>query len=153
MSPIAHPVLRLTLRQGSVFLMRHRDLTSPLRHFCVVMNAEPLRDVVIVLGVVTSSVELRRERIRLNGEAPETLVVIGPADYAELDHESAIDCNDTKRMDAAEFEREFNARSFQGMTDLPAPVVARVVAGILASRAVPAAIKALVRPGLSAQGS
>lgn len=146
MSPIGDKVLRLTLRQGSVYFMRHRALTSPLRHFCVVMNAAPLSDEVIVLGVVTSSVDLRRERIRLTGEAPETLVEIGPADYTELDHASAIDCNDAKRMSASDFEAEFRARSMSGMADLPAPVVERVVAGILASRAVPAAVKALVKP-------
>lgn len=126
--------------------MPHRGLTSPLPHFLVVVNRVPLRDRLIVLSVVTSNVALRRKIAAAGNELPETVVEIGPADYSPLSHLSCIDCNQLQTMSATDFERTVLSGSAVSELDLPAPVLARVVAGILASSRVSAEIKALVRP-------
>ncbi len=146
MVPVRSPLLRLTLRQGSVYKMPHRALTSPLPHFLVVVNRSPVSDEVLLLTVVTSNIDLRREFAVVNGDAPETIVVFGPDDYAELDHVSCIDCNDVKVMRAEEFEQAVRTNPSAPCLDLPSSVLDRVVAGILASGRVRKDHKALVRP-------
>lgn len=140
------PLLRLTLRRGSVYMMRHTSLTSPLPHYLVVVNLDPLADEVLVLAVVTSNISLRRARAAAAGQPPETVVEFGPADYSVLDHPSCIDCNDVKRLRTADLDRAVCARPSISRPDLPEPVLRRVVAGILASSRVAEDIKALVRP-------
>lgn len=146
MVPVRSARLRLTLRQGTVYLMSHRGLTSPLPHYLVVLNQNPLSGELLVLSVVTSNVAFRRERASVRGQPPETIVEFGPSDYPVLAHPSCIDCNDVKIMSASEFERCALSRSSNPKADLPSPILARVVAGILASSSVSEAVKALVRP-------
>ena len=127
-------------------MMRHSTLTSPLPHFHVMVNLNPLKDEVIALAVVTSNISGRRARAAAFGQPPETIVDFGPADYPVLDHPSCIDCNDVKRMRASDLDRAVNARPSISRPDLPASVLDRVVVGILASSRVAEDIKALVRP-------
>lgn len=137
--------LRLTLRQGTVYFMPHRGLTSPLPHYLAVVNRDPLSDELLVLSVVTSSVALRRKIAAQRNQPAETIVEFGPSDYAPLSHPSCIDCNTLQTMTAAEFEREVLSGEARAEPDLPPPVLARVLAGILASSRVRPELKALIR--------
>lgn len=148
MVPVRSTRLRLTLRQGTVYFMPHRGLSSPLPHFCVVVNFDPLSDEVLLLSVVTSNVSGRKELAVSRNQSMETIVEFGPDDYAPLDHASCIDCNDLKKMSASEFEDAVKSRAAVPEDDLPPPVLARVVAGILASTRIEQKIKALVSPQL-----
>ena len=133
MVPVRSPRLRLTLRQGTVYFMPHRGLSSPLPHFCVVVNFDPLSDEVLLLSVVTSNVAGRKALAISRNQPAETIVEFGPADYSPLDHASCIDCNDLKKMDASEFEEAVRSRAAVPEDDLPPPVLARVVSGIVES--------------------
>ena len=138
-------ILRLTLRQGTVYYMQQRSVTSAKPHYCIVMNASPLTDELIVLSIVTSNVEMRKDRARLTGERPETIVEMGPADYPELSLPSCVDCNDVKRGDASQFRSDVSRAAAVPCRDLPPGVLERIVAGILLSTQVDDRVKDLVR--------
>ncbi len=119
--------LALTLRQGTVYKMAHRHVTSELPHFMVVLNQNPQTDTVLVLGVFSSQVESTRMRCRLFPK--ETVVVVTPEEYNELTVESVIDCNSVKELPLSDLVQKFITRDLQNCTDLPAVVVGRIVVG------------------------
>ena len=139
------PFLRLTLRQGTVYYMPQRSLTSPEPHYCIVLNADPCADEIIVLSIVTSKVEKRKARARLLGESQKTVVAFGPSEYGELKVLSAVDCNDVKRCDAGQFRTDIRQRGVRPCRDIPRETLRKIVEGILASRQVDEMVKSLVR--------
>jgi hypothetical protein len=82
--------LRLGLRAGSVFYFQSRELFSPVPHFFIVVNREPIVTRLLLLTIVTSKLEKVRLR---NRERPETVVEISPLEYGEFEVPSAVDCN------------------------------------------------------------
>ena len=136
--------LALTLRRGTVYMMQHRDLKSADAHFLIVLNHDPCADQVIVLSVVTSKVEKRRERIRMQGYPMETLVEIAVSEYSELRIDSAVDCNSALTMNADEFEHD--SKMSKACVDMPPEICDKIVTGVLSSPEVSAAIKKLLRP-------
>lgn len=77
-----------TLRAGSVFYFREDTHDSPDSHYFVVLNRDPVNDTVLVLVNATSNVIAARRRA---GQYPDTLVELGPADYADFTKPSAFD--------------------------------------------------------------
>ena len=65
---VSQQIIKTTLKQGAVYLMRHRTLTSPKKHFVVVMNEHPCGEVIILFNVVTSKIDSRA----CFGARPET---------------------------------------------------------------------------------
>lgn len=136
-------LLRLTLRQGSVYLMQDRRLTSPVSHFFIVLNGTPLDDQVLLLAVATSqvaSLKLRRRNL-----PAETVVELGPVDYPTFNRPSAVDCNSIFEMPMAELRERIRTRQAESRPDFPAPVVRMLVSGALASPMVTPAHKQLIR--------
>lgn len=146
MVPVRTPRIRKRIRQGAVFMMQHRDVRSPLSHFLVVVNRDPLSDEVLLFSVITSNVDKRKQLAESRNQPPQTIVDFGPSDYSPLSHQSCIDCNDLKTLSAEEFEQILLMRSAAQRDDLPPAVLSRVIAGILASPLVKGRYKALVSP-------
>lgn len=80
--------LRVTLREGSVYYFADRSLTSGVPHYFIVVNSNPLKQEVLLLGVVTSKVAVVRQRRRF---CPETTVEISPSISDILSKLSIID--------------------------------------------------------------
>lgn len=148
MAPITDRLLHVTLRQGAVWKMPHRGLTSPLSHYMIVINHDPLSGEVILLSTVTSNIEGRKNYAVRTGNSPETIVEFGPSEYGELEYPSCVDCNSVQELDALEFERVVRSRCAQACDDLPSSILMRIVSGILASKTVSNDVKALVSPPL-----
>ena len=74
-------LLKLTLRQGTVYYMKHRDLTSPLDHFFIVINSSPCLEEIILLSVITSKSDKVKKVIKLRDFSNETFVEILPTNY------------------------------------------------------------------------
>ena len=56
--------LKLGLRTGSVFYFQAREMLSEKPYFFVVVNADPLRDELLLLTVFTSQIDKVRQRNR-----------------------------------------------------------------------------------------
>jgi hypothetical protein len=136
------PLLKLTLRQGSVYYLQHRDLTSPEPHYLVVVNSSPLKSPVLVFGVVTSKVELKRKRIEYAKLPPETLVLISPSEYSELRVESAIDCNNPRKMSIEELDTV--CAYSRKCIDIPAEICTKILEGIMKSPMVDVSTKEML---------
>ena len=135
-------LLQLTLRQGSVYYMQDRRLTSAEPHFFIVVNRLPLRDRVVLLAVSTSQVEnLKRMR---RSTPPECVVELAPADYPEFTTPSAVDCNFLFEMTLAELRERQRTKQARGLRDLPKPALQALIRGVLASPLVKQAHKDLV---------
>ena len=130
--------------RGAVYFIQNRELTSAKPHYLVVLNYDPQSDAYIVFGVVTSGIEQARKRILFNRQPKNTLVIVTPDDYAELDHDSVIDCNSPAKLSAWEFNTSFKQiNSFQ-KSDMPQHICDAVVQGVLASSMVSQNIKKLL---------
>jgi hypothetical protein len=136
--------LRLSLRRGTVYYFQHRGLTSEASHYFVVVNNDPRADKVLLLAVASSQVDKIRERRR--NLPPETLVEVQPEDYGSFTKPTMIDCNQVFELDRAEFVERFKAKELRSHPDLPAFIVERVRAGILASPRVDEEHKERIRP-------
>ena len=137
--------LRLTLREGSVYYFTDRSLTSPEPHFFIVVNADPLKQKVLLLSVVTSQVE----KVRLRRRAClETLVELSPHDLpGVLTKLSIVDCNDLKQVPLGEFNARFARKEIGCFTkDLPVAMRKALRRAIHASAMLADEVKALVGP-------
>ena len=137
-------ILALTLRQGSVYYMQDRRLTSAEPHFFIVLNHAPLDDRVILLAVSTSQVESLK--LRRRDMPPESVVELSPADYPEFTKPSAVDCGSLFEMTVAELRERLRMKRAHPRQDLPAVAVEALIRGVLASPLVAPAHKRLVRP-------
>lgn len=135
----------LTLRQGSVFFMQHRGLTSPLPHFMIVINPDPRCSDSIVLGVVTSKVEKCKARAKMLKAKAETLVEIGPEDYSELSKHSIVDCNDPKLIRKQELKEKKERREIMDKAPVSDEIAMKLLQGVLQSHLVKEEIKDLLR--------
>jgi hypothetical protein len=73
--------LRISLREGSVYYFTDRSLTSPEPHYFIVVNADPVKQEVLLLGVCSSKVAEVKARRR---DFPETIVEIVPRAFDVL---------------------------------------------------------------------
>jgi hypothetical protein len=134
--------LRISLREGSVYYFTDRSLTSPEPHYFIVVNADPLKQEVLLLGVCSSKVAEVKARRR---DFPETIVEIAPQAFDVLKKLSIVDCNDLKQVRLAEFNARFVQKEIDYFDkDLPPILRNALRKAIHASRIVPDEIKALV---------
>jgi hypothetical protein len=136
--------LRLGLRAGSVFYFRARELSSEQSHFFVVVNSNPLKEELLLLTVFTSQIDKVRHR---NREWPATVVEFGPADYAPLDRATAVDGNVIVRRSLSEIADLVRRKEMVYHPDLPAALLERIRAAILASPVIEDEDKDLIRGG------
>ena len=132
------------LYQGVVFFIQHREVTSNKPHYLVVLNPDPGRDELVVFGVITSGIANAKKRVEINGENPETLVILTPLDYSELEHESVIDCNSPVKYSKWEFEQAFGQLNSKRKSNMPVSICEEVIKGISLSKQVPPRIKKIL---------
>ncbi len=134
--------LRLSLREGSIYYLTERTLSSPEPHFQIVVN-NPLKQQVLLLTIVTSKVEKVKYRRR---DSLETVVELGPGDLPKiLTRPSIIDCNRLIRISLEEFCERWARKEIAAFDkDLPERLRTAVRRAIHASNLVPETIKALV---------
>ncbi len=134
--------LRVSLCEGSVYYFTDRSLTSSEPHYFIVVNSDPLKQEVLLLGVCSSKIAEVKHRRR---DFPETLVEISPQVFNILKKLSIVDCNDLKQVQLVEFNTRFvrnEIRYFE--KDVPASLRNALCKAIHASPIVPDEVKALV---------
>ena len=131
--------LQLTLRSGTVYKTQHRDLSSNLPHYLVVVNLEPRSSKILILGVVSSKVD--KTKARRKNESKETIVEISPAEYAELSLPSIIDCNSPKTISLEELIEKYQSKELECCNDLDTKIIEKIIVGIKKSRLVTENIK------------
>jgi len=127
------PLLRLTLRQGTVYYMPDRGLSSPEPHYFIVVNRNPVGENLLLMAVTTSQVERAERRIERPQMPEETLVHVSPEEYTEFTKPSCVNCNQLFTRTVAEFQAQKRSGNVVDKLDLPAPVLERILKGILAS--------------------
>lgn len=138
------PVLRLTLRSGTVYYFQHRVLRSAEPHFFAVINANPLHDNILLLAVGSSQVAKICERRA--GLPDESLVVVEPTDYDGFSKTTVIDCNQVFEIGMAELVQKFQEGELRHHPDLPKTVMEQIWAGVRASPLVDNNHKKLLPP-------
>lgn len=109
--------LALSLREGTVYYFTHHTLYSPEPHYFIVVNHDPLRQKVLLLGVVTSKIEKAKLRRK---ECIETLVEMDETSFDVLTKPSVVDCNDLKEVPLTDFNARFVANEIKYFDkDLP----------------------------------
>lgn len=141
--PWTDAMLRLTLRGGSVYYLRHRSLFSAEPHYFMVLNVDPHENDVLVLAVASSKVAGVRSRSRKL--PPETLVDISPADYADFALPSIVDCNYCFRVTKQELLQKLQAGLASEKLQLSGTILAKLRQGVLASPLIEDEIKDLLR--------
>ena len=131
------------LKKGAVVYMRHRSVLSTKPHFCILLNCHDDPDSVILLSVITSQVEKRKQRNTAIGEDPRVIVDISPNDYPELTVDSAVDCSSIIKTSRATLE--IDAKTAKRKTDIPKSVLEKIIVGVLVCKTVPEAYKKLLR--------
>ena len=87
--PRQDPLLKLTLRCGSVYYFQDRHFTSHAPHYFIVVNAKPLKDSSLLMVVSSSDINKVKERWY---NLPNTLVLVTPQEYKEFSDISIIAC-------------------------------------------------------------
>jgi len=136
--------IKITLRQGTVYYLQHRDLSSPEPHYFIVLNTSPVEQRVILMSVFTSQIEKQERAIQRAGHPSETLVRISPSDYSELTKESCVNCNKVFSKPLAELV-QYWPNMTKKPTDLSGELLEQILNGIELSAQVSEEEKALIR--------
>ena len=103
---VSQQIIKTTLKQGAVYLMRHRTLTSPKKHFVVVMNEHPCGEVIILFNVVTSKIDTVKKLLQKSGAPHYTAVELSPKTESFLSVDSIVNCNDCKASSLDDFKTD-----------------------------------------------
>ena len=124
------------LNFGDVFYLEIPDVEGI--HYMVVVNTCPQENEVIVLGVITSKVEKRKEFIRLAGK--------NPLSFVEFDYKvhSAIDCNNLKTVAKKHLREKVKSGTARVADSLPESLMSKIFDGIIAGDA-PQRLKNLIQ--------
>ena len=125
--------IRLSLRQGTVYYMAERGLSSVEPHYFVVLNQNPLGSKILLLLVASSQVEKAQKRISRKNLPPESLVVIEEAEYDDFSKDSCIDCNKLFNKSLEELCEQWRKKEVHAHKDLPRDLVERLIEGVKAS--------------------
>jgi hypothetical protein len=136
--------IRLSLRQGTVYYMAERGLSSIEPHYFVVLNQNPLDSKLLLLLVATSQVEKAKGRISRKNLPSESLVVIDDAEYDDFSKESCIDCNKLFNKSLEELCEQWRKKEVSAHKDLPRELVEKLIAGVKASPLITEEDKALI---------
>lgn len=131
--------IRVSLRQGTVYYMAERHLTSAQPHYFVVVNANPLGDEVLLMTVASSQIEVVKRRCAR--EPGSTVVEINETDYADFTKDSVIDCNRVFTKSLADLCVQWQRKEIVPKQDIPKQILDRLKQGILDSRLVSEADK------------
>lgn len=139
--------LEAALRQGAVFYMRHRDVGKGKEpHNCIVMNAEPGSDEVLILAIISSKIDQIEQRVENMNQSSETVVRISPSDYSPLKVDSVVDCNSPQRESLFSLQTEAKAGMVKERPPIPPAILRKIIAGMKASKLVRPAYKAMLEP-------
>ena len=133
-----------TLEQGAVYFMRHRKLTSPKKHFVVVMNEHPDDDVVVLFNVVTSKIDTVKKLLQKSGAPHYTAVELSPITEPFLSVDSIVNCNDCKESSLDDFKADLASPDAQFKGKLSAKALSNMRTATLASRQVSPAYKKII---------
>jgi hypothetical protein len=125
--------IRLSLRQGTVYYMAERGLSSVEPHYFVVLNQNPLGSKILLLLVASSQVEKAQKRISRKNLPPESLVVMDEAEYDDFSKDSCIDCNKLFNKSLEELCEQWRKKEVRAHKDLPRDLVERLIEGVKAS--------------------
>lgn len=131
--------IRISLRQGTVYYMAERNLTSVQPHYFIVVNADPLGDEVLLLTVASSQIDTVKRRCAR--ESGSTVVEINEADYADFTKDSVIDCNRVFTKSLADLCAQWQRKEIVPKLDIPKEIFDQLKQGILDSRLVSEADK------------
>lgn len=136
--------IRLSLRQGTVYYMAERGVSSAQPHYFVVLNRDPFRDKLLLLLVASSQIEKARKRISRKRLPEATLVEIGETEYGDFTKASCIDCNTLFVKSLDELCQLWQKREVRPQRDLPAQLLAKLIEGVRLSTLISAEDKALI---------
>jgi hypothetical protein len=134
------------IRQGAVFYMADRRLSSSEPHYFIVLNLNPLKDQVLLLAVATSQVEKVKARCQRKRLPAETVVEICPLDYQDFTKDSCVNCNQVFTKSLAELVDQWRRKEVRGQADVSEPKLKELIAGITASPMVAQEEKDLIAP-------
>lgn len=136
--------IRLSLRQGTVYYMAERGLSSTEPHYFIVLNRKPLESKILLLLVASSQVEKSLKRITRKNLPPESLVVINDTEYDDFTKESSIDCNKLFNKSLEELCEQWKKKEVRAHKDLPRELVEKLIEGVMASPMISEEDKALI---------
>lgn len=127
------PTLAFTIRQGTVYYLAHRGLSSAEPHFFVVLNKKPRQDRVLLLAVASSQVEKVKARAERQNLPAATVVEISPEEYPDFSKASCFNCNQLFQKSLLELSQARRNRELRTQRDMPVDILERLIAGCMAS--------------------
>ncbi|WP_435894820.1 hypothetical protein [Oceaniferula spumae] len=138
------PIELKFIRQGAVFYMVDRRLSSTEPHYFIVLNRDPYGDKLLLLAVASSQVEKVRARRKRKSLPPETVVEISPSDYQDFKVDSCVNCNTVFTKSLVELADQWKRKEIRGQADLGDTILQQLITGIMASPMIPEEEKKLV---------
>ena len=79
------------IAEGAVFYLTGEGISN---HYHIIANVDAATNSALLIGVITSHVEMRKQDAEDMDESPDTIVDILPEQCSCLTHPSAVDCNE-----------------------------------------------------------
>lgn len=138
--------IEITIKRGAVYYFKEDSFTSQDPHYFVVLNHSPLSDVILVLACASSQVEKRKDITKRLNRPSESLVFVGPSEYAEFSKDTVFDCNSVIEKSIQSLINKMEKRELWLCgTEMPEEIVNRLIAGVLVSSQVREGTKKIIQ--------
>ena len=120
-----------TINPGSVYYFRDEAITSESPHYFVVRNKDTVNGPIVALLCASSQIEKRQKWY--SSCPPETLVVVGPAQYRDFTKQTIINCNEVYKFTIAQLVTKLNGGILRLKAEMSISIVENLRWGILVS--------------------
>lgn len=117
--------------EGAVFYFNGAGIKN---HFHIIVNINAATDTVLLFGVVTSHVAMRKQDAEDTDESPETIVDLSPTQCPCLKHDSAVDCNEPFILKRVKLEQLIAAQKVTFKCTVSHEITSKIRKGIMISK-------------------
>ncbi|MGD0856781.1 MAG: hypothetical protein ABSA18_13390 [Dehalococcoidia bacterium] len=129
--------IRSSIVAGSVYYYHENTISSPLWHYFIVINIDPVNDRVLLLVSSTTKInKIKQLRLKQQNCHPKTLVEISPDQYSGFTEHSLIDCNQVFPRTISELANMLAKRKLQQKPIMHLQLVKQLREGVKTSRLV-----------------
>ena len=129
------------IAEGAVFHLTGEGISN---HYHIIANVDAATSRALLIGVITSHVEMRKQDAEDMDESPDTIVDVSPEQCSCLTHPSAVDCNAPLVIEKVRLQELITANNAVFKCQVPLELTRKIRVGIRKSRSADMRAKGLL---------
>ena len=141
----AEKKIKSRIREGSVFYFSDDKFIKDIPHYYVVLNKNPLKDIVLILIFATTFDTNRFMQIENSPYPKDTYITLTPKECSVLKKISLFDCNFVFETNIVEIISKFSSDQLKISGEINVTILDNIRLGVFKSPAVAEKVKKLLK--------